>query len=84
MVLWFDFPRKIKNSPFPLLKSDCAGGNLKLSNHGRGEARIMGYTVKCPGGLDIRKMPDHMVEIHGLTMCTKCSKLIDCAILQEC
>ncbi len=70
---------KKANDDIIVFECDC-GSNTFVSY----EARIMGYTVKYPEGLDIRKMPEHMVEIHGLTMCAKCSKLIDCVVLQKC
>jgi len=48
------------------------------------EAKILGYTIKHTIGLQIKKMPESMIEIHGLTMCTQCGKLIDSVVLKEC
>ena len=47
------------NDDVIVFECDC-GSNTFVTY----EARIMGYTVKYPEGLDIRKMPEHMVEIH--------------------
>ena len=48
------------------------------------KANVLGYTIKHATGLQIKKMPESLTEIHGLTMCTQCGRLIDSVVLKEC
>ncbi len=48
------------------------------------EAKVLGYTTKGINGLTVIKMPKSLIEIHGLTMCIKCGKLVDSIVINKC
>ena len=64
-----------------LINFDCECGSNVFVTY---EAKVKGYTIKYGEVYGVKKMPESMVEIHALTMCTKCGQLIDCVILKEC
>ena len=63
-----------------VINFDCECGSNTFATY---EAKIKGYTIKYANTLAIKKIPESLTEIHGLTMCIKCGRLIDFVVLQE-
>ena len=66
---------------YDVINFECECGSNTFVTY---EAKILGYTIKHAIGLQVKKMPESMIEIHGLVMCVKCGRLIDSIVLKEC